>query len=336
MRILYVGDMNSSTNSFRIARALKELGHDVETISSVPYGRRVGITKDPSLLKRFRAKLGYPPDDTGVNERLIEKALEYQPDLIFLFKAMSVRPETLSEVKSETDAEVAFLSFDNMEKEHNQSSYFTSAIEYYDTVFMARGYSESFYIQNGAENVVEFDLGYDKRFLYPREPARPYRYDVTFIGTYERDRHTYIDALARCGHDVHVWGNGWKDVDPPENLHLKHRPVYEGAYVDAMHDSKIVLNFFREMNDDVMNSRTFEIPASCSCMVSESTAPEFEFFEDGREAVYVDSPNELIEAVKYYLQHDEERETIASAGYERCREDSYDYHSRLESMLAEI
>lgn len=336
MRILFVGDLNPRANSFRLCRTLKELGHTVRSISAVPIGRRPGASGGPNLWTRFRSSLGYPPDETNVNERIIREAADFQPDLVFVFKAMTVKPSTLRVVKEKANATTAFASFDNMEKSHNQSQYFLDCIQYYDIVYMARGYSQTFYGRRGAENVVEFDLGFDKRFLYPRASNRPYKYDVAFVGSYEENRFQYIKALAEHGIDVHVWGNGWEDVDKVENLHIKNRPVFVGEYLDTMHDSKIVLNFFRKMNDDVMNSRMFEVPASQSFMLSEHSDLAHEFFERNVEAVYFDSPAELREKADYYLEHKNKRSAIAQRGRQRCVDSGYDYHSRLTTMLEAV
>jgi len=267
---------------------------------------------------------------------MVREAADFQPDLVFVFKALAVRPSTLRSMKEETHATTAFAAFDNMEKNHNHNQYFLDCIQHYDVVYMARGYSRAFYERRGAESVVEFDLGFDKRFLYPRASNRPYNHDVVFVGSREEHRHRYIKSMAEHGIDVHVWGNGWENVEEIGNLHIQKRPVFDGEYLDTMHDAKIVLNFFRKMNDDVMNSRMFEVPASQSFMLSERTDSAFEFFESDVEAVYFDSPAELREKAEYYLEHEDDRRGIAQRGRQRCVDSGYDYHSRLTTMLQAV
>jgi spore maturation protein CgeB len=55
-------------------------------------------------------------------------------------------------------------------------------------------------------------------------------------------------------------------------------------------------------------------------------------FEPGKEVVAYRSPEECVELVKYYLEHDKEREAIARAGQERTlREHTY-YH-RMQELV---
>jgi spore maturation protein CgeB len=55
-------------------------------------------------------------------------------------------------------------------------------------------------------------------------------------------------------------------------------------------------------------------------------------FEPDREAVYYDSIEQAIEAIEYYLAHDEERVRIAKAGFERFWRD-YEWESNLLKFL---
>jgi spore maturation protein CgeB len=55
-------------------------------------------------------------------------------------------------------------------------------------------------------------------------------------------------------------------------------------------------------------------------------------FEPGKEAVFYDSTEDAIEKIKYYLQHDNEREKIARAGFARVHRD-YDGETHLKKFL---
>jgi spore maturation protein CgeB len=60
-----------------------------------------------------------------------------------------------------------------------------------------------------------------------------------------------------------------------------------------------------------------------------------EFFEIGKEIVCYSSIEDLIDKIKYYLQHDSERESIRVRGYERCLRD-HSWHKRFETIFSQI
>jgi len=62
----------------------------------------------------------------------------------------------------------------------------------------------------------------------------------------------------------------------------------------------------------------------------------FRLFKEDKEAVFFDSKEELLKKIKYYLNHEKEREKIAEAGYRRCINSGYNYRDRLKYMLNKI
>jgi spore maturation protein CgeB len=67
--------------------------------------------------------------------------------------------------------------------------------------------------------------------------------------------------------------------------------------------------------------RDFEVPMSGGFYMVEYMEELEEFFEFGKEIICYTSREDLAEKIKYYLVHDEEREAIRHAGYERCLRD---------------
>ena len=79
-----------------------------------------------------------------------------------------------------------------------------------------------------------------------------------------------------------------------------------------------------------------EIPACGAFMLAERTREHLRLFEEGKEAAYFGSNEELLEKVHYYLNHEDERSTIASAGRQRCLDGGYSHHERLKYMLSVV
>nr|HOO57656.1 glycosyltransferase [bacterium] len=67
--------------------------------------------------------------------------------------------------------------------------------------------------------------------------------------------------------------------------------------------------------------RDFEGPA-CGAFYVVEYMPELEhFYEIGKEIVCYESKEDLAGKIKYYLEHEDEREAIRKAGYERAVKD---------------
>jgi len=81
--------------------------------------------------------------------------------------------------------------------------------------------------------------------------------------------------------------------------------------------------------------RDFEVPMSGGFYMVEYMEELEEFFEIGKQIVCYTDKVDLAEKIKYYLKHDEERERIRRAGYQRCLRD-HTWHKRFEMAFREM
>lgn len=69
------------------------------------------------------------------------------------------------------------------------------------------------------------------------------------------------------------------------------------------------------------NLRTYQLPANGVMQICDCPEGLGEVFEIGKEVVVYHSIEEVIELIKYYLEHDDERKKIAVAGFKRVMKD---------------
>ncbi len=81
--------------------------------------------------------------------------------------------------------------------------------------------------------------------------------------------------------------------------------------------------------------RDFEVPMSGGFYMVEYMEELEEFYDIGREIVCYSGPQDLADKIKYFLEHDEERETIRQAGHARCLRD-HTWHKRFQSAFAQM
>jgi len=100
----------------------------------------------------------------------------------------------------------------------------------------------------------------------------------------------------------------------------------------VFHESKINLNMTSKAIRSGIPLRVFDILACEGFMLSNYQNELAECFEAGTDFDYYTSPEDLIEKINYYLQHDKQRKEIAHNGYEKVLRE-FNYPKRLAEML---
>jgi spore maturation protein CgeB len=89
---------------------------------------------------------------------------------------------------------------------------------------------------------------------------------------------------------------------------------------ELLHNSKITFNFHIDVAKGVAgNMRMYEATGMGSMLLTDGD-PASNIFEDGKEVVYYKDVKDAIEKAKYYLEHEEERKSIALAGQRKTME----------------
>jgi spore maturation protein CgeB len=84
-----------------------------------------------------------------------------------------------------------------------------------------------------------------------------------------------------------------------------------------------------------IKGRNFEIPACGGFQLTGNASRLEEFFVPDREIVTYETIEEMIEKIRYYLSHDQERQAIADAGYARVKRD-HTYEHRFRSLFRQM
>ena len=340
-RILFIGDLNTYGRGYQRYRTLKEMGHDVVAYSHTFVSSPEKI-QPPTLLYRIFWKLRLPLDDMGVNSVLKLEASKSNFDVIWIEKGNMIWPSTLASIKKMSpDTALISCSEDDMYARHGHSLWYRWGLDQYDCVFTTKMYNLQELRYFGAKKTQLFLDSYDEKIHRPTKLTNAERdrfeCDVCAIGAFEPERAALLEFLAESGVKVTIWGNGWASwVGRTENLDVRNEFLFGEDYSKAVCATKINLNFLRKINRDEVTSRSVEIPACGGFMLAERTERHKEFFEEGIEAEFFDSKEELLAKTKAYLNNSAEREQIASAGRNRCLNSGYSMKAQLSSIMAEV
>lgn len=332
-----------NTSGHRI-RGLKALGAEVQVIDSAV----VGATGIASLRRRLQNRMflrGFPvplPDLGADGTRLLAALAHRPPDLIWLEKSLTVGPKVLREARKVCPStRIIGFSPDDMHGRHNQSRQFLAALPFYDCFITTKRPNVGELRALGCPRVVLVGNGFDPEAFRPMaiapEDIRRLGGDVGFIGTYERERAELMLYLARSGIRVRIWGGSWHRMRHSHpNLRLEKRPLYGDEFAKACSAFKVNLGFLRKLNRDTQTTRSVEIPACGGFMLAERTEDHVALFEEGREAEFFASPEELLDKCRRYLVDEGSRVAVARRGYERCVASGYTNAARLSEALRAI
>lgn len=340
--ILFIGELDPNSRTYQRKRTFEELGCHVSAHSTVPLGTTLDGTT--SLLARISWKIGFPYGPVGINRTILREVSRLRPDILWIEKGNVVRSGTLRAVrKASPDTKIIGYVEDDMFAHHNRSWYFTHGLRHYACMFTTKSYNctPDELPTLGARRAVFINNTYDIHSHMPVAvtPAETEALgaDVGFIGTYEAERAQSILYLAERGIPVRVWGNGWRGLKGKNpQLVIEDRAIYGHSYTKAISATKINLCFLRKANRDLQTTRSVEIPACGAFMLAERTPEHQRLFKEGIEAEYFGSDAELLDKVKYYLAHEQERKIVAANGRQRCISDQYDHHTLLRKILRDL
>ncbi|HET9299276.1 MAG TPA: glycosyltransferase [Candidatus Polarisedimenticolaceae bacterium] len=332
LEVLYVG-AGGGTSRQR-AEALRSLGHRVTHVPTEP---------PRALLDRVRARLGRPPDRHGLNAAVRAAIARGGLDLLWVDKGLTLLPETLADLErvSPRTARVHYSPDDQMYPT-NQSRYWLRGIPLYHLHVTTKTYNVPELRALGAPDVLFVDNAYDPAMHRPLllDPADAARYaaDVGFVGGYEGDRMDQMLHLARNGVRVTVWGYAWERAREGGHPNLVIRNTYldDLEFTKCINATRINLGFLRKHNRDLQTTRSVEIPACRAFMLAERTDEHLRLFREGAEAEFFADRDELLRKCRHYLEHEEERQRIAEAGYRRCLDGGYSNQARLAAVLAHL
>lgn len=204
------------------------------------------------------------------------------------------------------------------------------------------------YCSIGYDTVIKTQWACNSKSL--REPgSQQLTYDVTFVGQPHSNRRKIVAGLKRLGIRIECWGKGWPNgrLDQEKMLdvyqaskislnfaepsvHLGLEPIAK-IFLTRRANDHLRLNTVMEMVGQLkallgpprtqIKARDFEIPGCGGFLMTDASEEIQEFYTPGKEVIRFDGFDDLVDKIRYYLVHEEERERIRNAGFARTRRD---------------
>lgn len=176
-----------------------------------------------------------------------------------------------------------------------------------------------------------FRIGFEPTVVDRLTPL-PDRYGAVFVGAFEDVHAEGTVLLEKVAGEVglDVWGYGIDNVDAGSPLRQKyHGEAWGLDMYNVFCSSRIVINRHSSAAENFANNmRLYEATGVGAFLITDEKDNLGELFEVGSEIESYRDSDELVDKVRYYLAHDDEREKIARAGQERTLRD----HTYLQRM----
>jgi len=196
----------------------------------------------------------------------------------------------------------------------------------YDLILSNFTYPRKKALEFGALETESFYPGFIKWLAEKSEGVQP-EYDVVFVGqwsTLHQKRNEFLYALAREavkpeGFKLGLYLLGHQRQMPEEVAACCLKPCFGLDMHRALRTGKIAVN--AGILPEAGNMRLFETTGTGIFLLTEDFDNLEEYFIAGVEVETYSDSAEAIRKIYYYLEHEEERETIAKRGKERCWRD---------------
>jgi len=350
-KILLVGEYLWPWYQEACARALESLGCEIVRFGWLDDLYQPSSDSSQRVYRSFRHHLEdhflLGPTLGKINHRLVETARAEKPDVVWFYNVKHIYPTTVRALRKALPR-ATFCQYANDDPFSPDASkmrwrHFIRSIPFFDLHYCYRQRNIPDFQRHGARQVFLLRSYYIPEEDHPVPEAEidsRFRCDVVFAGHYEDDgRLESLDALARTGSSVNLFGGGWDGVetrlaaDSPLQKCFPVRPVVGDDYRQAICGAKIALCFLSTLNRDTYTRRSFQIPAMGSLMLSQYSEELAKMFEPDRDAAFFHNPDELIQKARWYLEHEAERKEVARQGKQRVERDGHDVTSRMRQFL---
>lgn len=271
--------------------------------------------------------------------KLINKHIEGNEfyDLIWIDKGVFIPFEIIEKLRSKTNKLVHFTP--DPAFFYHKSRLFYKSISLYDYCITTKTYEIDLYKKYGAKKVLYCTQGYDERIHKPLHKFEDKQYEVCFIGHYEKNRGEILQQLIDSNIQVILAGIKWKAfVYRNKN---KGNLIYFGEnlagidYVETISNSYISLGLISNWVPEKHTTRTFEIPACGTLLITPRNEEIYGFFKEN-EVVYFEQETEIADMIKRLLNDKKTLNKIIDNGTRKVESGNYSYQRQIETLLKSI
>jgi len=335
MKVLYVGQYSDGTTSKMRCKVIQKI---LKPSIFQVIDTHIPFYKTHRLLRSFGFRYKKGPLINNINRYIIAALKEKAYDLIWVDKAVFITPKTTALLRSRASKLVHFTP--DPAFTFHKSKLFLKSLPYYDFLVTTKSYElEHYYKYIKTEKVLYATQGFDAKLHKPSKHPFSKKEGFVFIGHYEDQRGEVLEKLLQNDIKITLAGIKWhqfakKHQNNPNLIYLGDG-VYGEDYVKTLQKAKMAWGALSKWVPELHTTRTFEIPACGTALVTERNLETQSFFKDD-EAIFYTNENDLIEKITFFMNNDKPLEVLTKKGASRAVTSAYDYNAILNAILKTI
>jgi spore maturation protein CgeB len=320
-------------------RAFEAVGFKVEIFDLE--AERMRIAPMGRLGYRLMLHLNFLALNARANRRLVRMVSECKPVLVVTFCNHFVRAASLLQIK--VNLPTVKLIDIYPDPLHNLRDHEIAALPLYD-LFCTHTHAAVPYLrQLGCSNPFYLPLAADPYLHHPisltSSDLKLYGCDLVFVGNWRPEHEQLFTVLE--GFDLKIWGPFDWERHARRGSWVRRcwqgQPLLTGVeYTKAHLAAKIALDPIDPINIPSHNQRLFETAACNVFTLVTRTEEVLDLFQEGETVVCFTEGVELVDKVRYYLAHPDERQRIAQRAYEHVVHGGHTYIDRATMILHEL
>jgi spore maturation protein CgeB len=293
------------------------------------------------LILRIINRLAFNRCRRNFCRAIVETCRLVQPEVLFTVKGSYIDGTILTEIRTLGIALIMF--YPDFHFSYRGTNLETMKL--YDIVFTSKSFQLDFLRHALPNRQVEFvHHGFCPSVHRPYiDPMREsdYEYDIMFIGNYSQRKFEWILDLRRrqSARSFGIIGHHWRErakgtlLEPciiaDKALGIAYAKFIQKARINiAVHTGRVPGSGEWE---DLVSTRTFEIPATKGFMLHIDNLEVRSLFEPGSEIDVFSTVETLSNQVDFYLARPQLRATMINRAYRRCAP-AYSYDARAQQM----
>lgn len=331
--LLYVGRLRPGDNGPDRIAAIQSAGYAVEGFDTHAM-LDSGLRLERSLTARWHIGRAV----SRINQALMARAAQGGFDAVLVDKGTWLWPRTLRTLRAASRMSLAIHYTPDAQFLENRSRHFFQGLPDYDLAVTTKDFELDHYRKTGAREVLLLLQGHGRRLrrVPPDEIPAPLRSEVCFVGHCQPAYARLLSGLA-ARVPLAIWGPRWdreaRRADWARGV-VRGSGLYGADYARALSGAKIAIGLLSKRIPETSTTRSFEIPACGTMLLAERTAAHQALFDEGTEAEYFGSAEELCAKAEFYLRDDAARQRIADAGYRRSMSSGYTAEAQFGRIAA--